>query len=131
MNSTRLLRNQWDRAAAVVAVALGFLALFFGWLGVSDSTLATEQLPYLASGLGFGMFFLGVGGTLWLSADLRDTWRKLHDVHAALTGQHDEEQVDEPVAASRLAVEEVTVAEPVPPAVSHNGRRTKPVTAKR
>jgi hypothetical protein len=78
------LRAQWDRAAALAALLTGAAALLLGYLGVSKATLPTEQIPYLASGGLFGIFFLGIAGTLWLSADLRDEWRKLDDIHAEL-----------------------------------------------
>jgi hypothetical protein len=29
----------------------------------------------------FGLFALALGATLWLSADLRDEWRKLDDIY--------------------------------------------------
>jgi hypothetical protein len=107
MDLNRYLRNQWDRAAAVVAVLLGALALLSGYLGVSRATLATQQIPYLASGGLFGMFALGIGATLWLSADLRDEWRKLDSIQ-----------------------EEMRIARPeaVDPAPATNGR---PRTARR
>jgi hypothetical protein len=66
----------------VVVAAL--VVLLLGWRGVRDAELATQQIPYLASGGLIGLFLLGLGGTLWLSADLRDEWRKLDDIHAAL-----------------------------------------------
>jgi hypothetical protein len=72
--------NQWDRASAIGLVLLGALAILLGWIGVSGSGLPSEQIPYLASGAIFGIFLLGVGATLWLSADLRDEWRKLEDI---------------------------------------------------
>jgi hypothetical protein len=82
------LRNQWDRAAAVAAVIFGVVALILGYLGVSRSTLATQQIPYLASGGLAGLFALGLGATLWLSADLRDEWRKLDRIHEAIQRDH-------------------------------------------
>jgi hypothetical protein len=98
MDLNRYLRNQWDRAAAVVAVLLGALALLSGYLGVSRATLATQQIPYLASGGLFGMFALGIGATLWLSADLRDEWRKLDSIQEEMRNARPE-AVD-PVAAT-------------------------------
>ena len=84
MEINKWLRNQWDRAAAVVFAVAGIVLLLLGWAGVSRVTLATQQIPYLASGGLFGMFCLGTAATLWLSADLRDEWRKLNDIHDAI-----------------------------------------------
>jgi hypothetical protein len=67
-------------AAAASALA-GLVSLLLGWLGVSDKRLPAEQIPYLASNAVFGLFCLGVAATLWLSADLRDEWRKLDQIH--------------------------------------------------
>jgi len=48
------------------------------------ATLPAEQLPYIISaGIG-GMFLLGLGAMLWLSADLRDEWRKLDRIERRL-----------------------------------------------
>jgi hypothetical protein len=65
----------------MVVGILGLVALLVGWLGVSRSGLPAEQIPYLASGAVLGLFALGVAATLWLSADLRDEWRKLDQIH--------------------------------------------------
>jgi hypothetical protein len=77
----RWVKNQWDRAGAILAALLGLLSLLIGWLGVRDATLPTQQIPYLASAGLLGLFALGIAATLWLSADLRDEWRKLDDIH--------------------------------------------------
>jgi hypothetical protein len=71
------LRSQWDRVLAWVAVALGVLLLLVGWIGVSGTGYVFEQLPYVVSGGIGGLFLLGFGAMCWLSADLRDEWRKL------------------------------------------------------
>jgi hypothetical protein len=81
----RWARNQWDRLGAWVAIGAGALLLIFGWLGISRVAFTEEQLPYLASGGLGGLFLLGVGAMLWLSADLRDEWRKLDRLEALLT----------------------------------------------
>ncbi|HEX3731471.1 MAG TPA: hypothetical protein VHU91_00900 [Mycobacteriales bacterium] len=71
------VREQWDRCAAWLAVIAGVILLVLGWVGVSGTAFTANQIPYLASdGLG-GIFLLGLGAMLWLSADLRDEWRKL------------------------------------------------------
>ncbi len=74
------LRNQWDRVAAWLLVALGALFLLLGWLGVSDAVLTTEQLPYIISGGLGGVCCIGIGVALWLSADLRDEWTALRTI---------------------------------------------------
>jgi hypothetical protein len=76
-------RNQWDRVAAVTLFLAGALAILLGWLGVSRSAYEAESLPYIVSGGFFGLLFLGAGGVLWLSADLRDEWRKLDSIEQA------------------------------------------------
>ena len=84
MGSMTYARSQWDRVAAWVAVGLGALALLIGWLGVSNTGFVFEQLPYVVSGGIGGLFLLGLGAMLWLSADLRDEWRKLDSLEQAL-----------------------------------------------
>ncbi|MDQ2649090.1 MAG: hypothetical protein M3Z03_06015 [Actinomycetota bacterium] len=85
------VRNQWDRVGAWVLVALGGLALVLGWVGVTGTPYTFEQIPFVISGGLGGLFLLGVGAMLWISADLRDEWRKLdrllelHEERADLT----------------------------------------------
>jgi hypothetical protein len=82
---TRWLVSQWDRVCAWAAVAAGAIMLIVGWVEVSGSGYPAEQIPYIISaGLG-GIFLMGLGATLWLSADLRDEWRKLDRIEAAMT----------------------------------------------
>ncbi|MDQ1506530.1 MAG: hypothetical protein QOD57_4257 [Actinomycetota bacterium] len=73
----KYVRDEWDRVSAWVLVVVGLLALLFGWLGVSGTEYVAEQNPYIISGGLLGMFCLGLAAMLWLSADLRDEWRKL------------------------------------------------------
>jgi hypothetical protein len=73
-------RGRWEKSAAVIAAAVGAVLIVVGWIGVSGSSLTTEQLPYLASGAVGGLFVLGVAATLWLSADLRDEYYKLDQI---------------------------------------------------
>jgi hypothetical protein len=84
MSVAQLLRNQWDRAGACLATVVGLLALLLGYLGISGTSYTQEQLPYLVSGGAFGLFMLGVAGVLWITADLRDEWRKLDDLDGHL-----------------------------------------------
>lgn len=84
MDIVKWLRLQWDRVAAWVAIVLGLLVLLLGWIGVSGTEYPAEQIPYIVSGGLFGVFLLGVGAVLWLSADLRDEWRKLDRIEEVL-----------------------------------------------
>lgn len=78
------LRVQWDRAGAVAAGLVGLGVLVLGWAGVSGTPHIAEQLPYFISGGLVGLFFLGLGVALWLSADLRDEWRELRALRLLL-----------------------------------------------
>ena len=104
------VRDQWDRVGAVVLVVAGALALLLGWIGISGALLPSEQLPYLLSGGLVGVFLLGVGTTMWLSADLRDEWRKLDRLEELVRGQVEVEEV-------------VEVPEAVVPTNGHRTRR--------
>ena len=77
-------RHQYDRLAGWLLVAAGALALLLGWLGASSEAIAGDQIPYVISGGLFGIFLLGLGGVLLLSADLRDEWRQLERLERAL-----------------------------------------------
>src|SRR5581483_3620587 len=72
-----LIRTQWDRAGALALVIVGLLALLAGWIGMSGAVLTYEQLPYILSGGLFGLSLIMVGTGLWLSADIRDEWRRI------------------------------------------------------
>ena len=78
------LKAHWDRALAVALVALGGLAQLLGWLGVDDALYPGQQIPYVLSGGIGGLFAVGLGAVLWLSADLRDEWRKLDQIDQKL-----------------------------------------------
>ena len=83
MNIMQWARNQWDRVGAVTLFVVGALAVLFGWFGVSRSAYSAESLPYIVSGGVFGLLAVAAGGVLWLSADLRDEWRKLDSIEQA------------------------------------------------
>lgn len=103
------LRTEWDRVAAVVAVVLGAIALFLGYQGISDSPYVAEQLSYLISGGLGGLFLLGIGATLLLSADLHDEWRKLDQLEAALRNREEAGPLEAPAGATDVD-ERTTVA---------------------
>lgn len=84
MNVTTWIRLQADRVTAALSIGLGALALVLGYLGASDTAYPAEQVPYLLSGGIGGLFLLGLGATLLLSADLRDDWRKLDRIEEEL-----------------------------------------------
>ena len=84
MDFMRWVKYQWGRVAALVLFLAGLLALLLGYLGASDSVYPAEQLPYMISGGILGIFFLGTAGILYLSADMRDEWRKLDSLEDAL-----------------------------------------------
>jgi hypothetical protein len=84
MDFLQWTREQWDRVMAVVAGMVGAVALVVGWVGASSAVYPAKQLPYLISGGLGGLFLVGITATMWLSADLRDEWRKLDAVEAEL-----------------------------------------------
>jgi len=84
MDLMKWARFYWDRLGAAVLAVLGLLTLLLGYLGVSGTVYPAEQLPYMISGGILGLFFLGSAGILYLSADMRDEWRKLDSIDASL-----------------------------------------------
>ena len=87
MNLWIWLRSEWDRVAGFALVGLGALFLLLDYLGVKNSPFVAEQLAYIASGGLGGIFCLGIGVGLLLSADLHDEWRKLDRIEAAMRGE--------------------------------------------
>jgi len=84
MQLFKYLRVQWDRTAAATSLALAALCFLFGWVGVGHTPFTAQQLPYVVSGGLGGILFLTVAAVLWLSADLRDEWRKLDAIERYL-----------------------------------------------
>jgi hypothetical protein len=78
------MRVQWDRAAAIALAVGGLISLLVGWRGVSGTPHIAEQMPYLVSAGLLGLFLLGAGIALWLSADLRDEWAQIGGVRQLL-----------------------------------------------
>ena len=115
------LRAQWDRVGAWVAIVLGAIAVLVGWFGVSDTGYVFEQMPYIVSGGIGGLFLLGLGVALLLSADLRDEWRKLDAIEEHLAGQA-RLDAESPVAAP--TPETATDEKPAP--TPRRTRRTAP-----
>jgi len=102
------LKSQRDRVVAWLLIAIGGLCILGGWLGVTNTVQVYNQLTYLVSGAIVGLFFLGVGVALLLSADFHDEWRKLDRIEAVLRGRPvaDIERVldlDDAAATSRVS----------------------------
>ncbi len=81
------LRAQWDRVAAVVLLVAGAILVIAGYFSVSGADAIDDQLSYLASGGVAGLFCLGLGASLLISANLGDEWRKLDELVKAVRGQ--------------------------------------------
>jgi hypothetical protein len=86
MEVFRYLRVQWDRTAAAISLILAAFCFLFGWIGVGGTPFTAQQIPYVMSGGLGGLLFLTVAAVLWLSADLRDEWRKLDAIERHLEG---------------------------------------------
>ncbi|MBA3743079.1 hypothetical protein [Sporichthya sp.] len=84
MDVLTVLKSQWDRIAAVLCVVGGVILLIVGYQGIADSPYVAEELAYLISGGLGGVFLLGVGATLYISADMHDEWRKLDRIENAI-----------------------------------------------
>lgn len=88
MNFVQLLRLQWDRTLAALALIGAVVALVAGYRGVSGKAFFAQEVPYLISGGVTAVLLLGIAGVLYLSADLRDQWRKLADISDTLDAMH-------------------------------------------
>lgn len=108
MDMIKHAKAQWDRALAGAASFLGLIALVAGWFGASGTPELGKQIPYFISGGLGAIFLLGVGGTLWLSADLRDQWRELRRIRTQL-----ERTAPVALTATVPAEEHLAVARPV------------------
>lgn len=97
-------RLNWDRLVAIGAAGAGAGALLAGWLGMSDVLIDHEQVPWIV-GLSFlGLWLLGVAGTAWLAAVLRDQWSALRRIagHLAELGVPSVADIPAPVRRVQL-----------------------------
>ena len=128
MDFLKWFRTQWDRVAAAVLVAVGLVVLLIGYLGASRTPYPAEQLPYMISGGVLGIFCLGGAAALYLSADMRDEWRKLNSIDVSLKQLVGTTTVDgaAPVAAEAApaALTEEPDTAPVTPAKRRSTRAT-------
>jgi hypothetical protein len=120
MDLMALVRANPDRVTAVGLVIVGAVAVVLGWIGVSGTGLAAEQIPYLVSGGIGGLLLVVVGCTAWVSADLQDEWRRMDAIEDHLAklaqtsdgttptthGAGPEENGSSPVATSTPAASE-------------------------
>jgi hypothetical protein len=83
------LKAQWDRVLGAGAVIAGVVAVLLGYHGVAGTPFPAEQIPYVISGAVLGIALIGIGLTSWLSADLRDEWRKLDRIERLLEQRTD------------------------------------------
>lgn len=80
MTLLALLRAQWDRAVGGLLVAGGLVSLLAGVIGMSGRTDdPVDQLSFVASGVLGGVFSIGLGSALLVSARLADRWRRAAD----------------------------------------------------
>jgi hypothetical protein len=113
MGFVKFVRVQWDRVAGALCIVAGAVALVVGWAQVSRSVYPAAQFPYLVScGVG-GLFLLGVGATLWLSADLRDEWRHLDTLADRVAARLDTRRADEATRSTPSASADFPAARPV------------------
>ena len=84
MHLITLVRSQWDRVAGVVLILIGVVMLIIGYHGVSTHPYVAQELAYLISGGIGALIAVAVGISLLVTADLRDEWRKLDRIEAAL-----------------------------------------------
>jgi hypothetical protein len=106
---------------------IGLVSLLIGWIGVSGTEYVAEQMSFVASGGLFGIFALGVGAALWISADLRDEWRKLDSVEALLVQALDQLGAGDAQSATTAATPRVA-ADPVE-AITQAAPSEKPTNA--
>lgn len=84
MEMKSFVRANLDRVLAVALALVGVIAITVGWIGVSGTGLAPEQIPYVISGGIGGIVLVALGCTAWISADLQDEWRRLDAIEERL-----------------------------------------------
>lgn len=94
MEIVKYLRVQWDRAGAVVALVLGVVVVFIGYLGTAQTEYIAKQIPFLISGGIVGLMLLTVAAVLWISADLRDEWRAMCKQSEAIRAEQNERRAE-------------------------------------
>lgn len=136
MDVLTVLKSQWDRIAAVACAIGGVVLLVVGYQGIADSPYVAEELAYLISGGLGGVFLLGIGATLYISADMHDEWRKLDRIEDAILSLRDSTAADggagpfddivNPVAEARAAGHHRADANSVGAGVAQRTRSDRP-----
>jgi hypothetical protein len=91
-----------DRLLAIAAGVAGAGALVVGWLGLSDVLMPEDQVQWVVGGSFVGLWLLGVAGTAWLAAVLRDQWSALRRIAGHLTELGVASVVDIPAPVRRV-----------------------------
>lgn len=84
MNLLSWLRAVRERLFGFGLIVAGAVMVVGGYLGVKGTPFVVIQLCYLASGGVIGIFCLGLGAAVVLSADIHDEWRRLDAIEAAI-----------------------------------------------
>ena len=87
MNFIAWLRCEWDRVAGFALAGVGGVLVVLGGLAARGAPTTIDSLSYIATAGLIGLFCLGLGVGLFLSADLRDEWHKLDRIEAAIRGE--------------------------------------------
>ena len=84
MTLLALLRAQWDRVLGRLLVVGGLVGVVAGLITIAGSgDNPKDQLSFLASGVIGGLFSIGLGGCLLVSARLQDRWRRVEKAEPA------------------------------------------------
>jgi hypothetical protein len=78
---------EWDRVAGFTLAAVGGVLVVAGGLAAQGAPTTIDSLSYIATAGLIGLFCLGLGVGLFLSADLHDEWHKLDRIEAAIRGE--------------------------------------------
>jgi hypothetical protein len=108
-------------------IALGVLALFLGWYGVSGQSLTSKQLPYLVSGGLTGIGLIVVAAVFLITDDFRRQVGRLHSLQAKVDDLYSLLIVDPPPDAPPDADADADAAIAAIPAAAASGVR--PATA--
>jgi hypothetical protein len=86
-----------------ILLALGALAIFLGWYGVSGQSLPAKQLPYLISGGLTGLGLIVVGSVVLATAHLRRQLARLDDIERKMDDLYDLLVLEPPPAETGVA----------------------------